>query len=109
MPEPEPTHQPQSGAVLDIGGDVGALLIHTDATRDGAEIEVCRTDDPSERTHTEVHARIINSQTVYDALFPTLRAGSYHLLEHPGGPPDPTGPAVQISGGVVTELTLPDR
>jgi hypothetical protein len=41
-------------AVLDIGGDIGALVLYTPEEFRGKEIEVSPTGDDGRRTHTAV-------------------------------------------------------
>ena|SRR5205823_1065660 len=90
------------GAVLDIGGDVGALLVTTPEELAGAEVELY---DGAGRpvTHTEVHTRTVAGRTVHAGLFPSLREGEYALEPRPGAPRMP----VRVRGGEVTTLHLP--
>lgn len=91
---------PQAGAVLDIGGDVGALLLYTDAGRHEQEIYVAPVDDPAHRTHTVVRRHPLhNGGSAYAALFPELAAGSYTIVGT-----DVT--VITIRGGEVTSHTL---
>ncbi len=98
------THsRPESGAVLDIGGDTGALLLLVDAARDEEEIHVSPVTDPGHRTHTVVRAhRTPRDTTVYGALFPALPAGRYRIV----GADDAV---VDIRGGEVTQRSLGGR
>jgi hypothetical protein len=86
--------------VLDIGGDLGALIIHTDAGMIGVEVEISATGSDGERSHKEVLEREILGRPAYTAVFDKVRAGSYTLWvddvasEH----------GVVIIGGVVAEL-----
>lgn len=105
-------------AVLDIGGDVGALILYTDAEYDQREIEISPIDDPAEhhhhdhaeghehdhghehRTHTAIHERRAGAQTTYAGIYPELKAGTYRIWTD-----DPTLPdRVTIVGGEVAEL-----
>ena len=86
--------------VLDIGGDVGALVIYTDPQLSGQEIEIRRTGDDGPKAHTEVHPRRLGDAGVHAAVFAALIAGEYDLW-----PPGVAGPvSVRIDGGRVTEL-----
>ncbi len=50
MPDaPRPAGFSLEDAVLDIGGDIGALILYTDAALNGREIEVSPIDDPDDR------------------------------------------------------------
>lgn len=88
---------PEAGAVLEIGGDVGALLLHADEARHEQEIHVAPVDDPEHRTHTVVRAHPLpDGGHVHAALFPELAAGDYRVV---GG----DGAVITIRGGEVTE------
>jgi hypothetical protein len=86
--------------VLDIGGDLGALIIHTDAGMIGVEVEISATGSDGERTHKEVLEREIEGRPAYTAVFDKVRAGNYTLwvddVAHQHG--------VAIIGGAVAEL-----
>lgn len=66
--------------VLDIGRDVGALVIYTDAELRGREIEVSPRGGAT-RVHVEVLERRIKDRPVFAAVFPGLRAGDYDIWE----------------------------
>jgi hypothetical protein len=85
--------------VLDIGQDVGALLIYTDAELRGREIEVSPRG-VAKRVHVEVLERRINDRPVFAAVFPGLRAGDYDIWE---SGPNPSG-TVTIIGGKVAMI-----
>lgn len=89
---------PDASPVLDIGGDVGALLLITGPERAGSEIEMRRLDGAG-HTHTAVHPRHTPSGVLHAALYPSLLAGDYELLLHPGGAAD--NPHITITGGVL--------
>jgi hypothetical protein len=84
--------------VLDIGGETGALVIHTDAQRLGEEIEVTCVDNGGWRTHVAVLKRRIPRGTAYAAVFSALREGDYRIL---GAAAPPAACARVIGGGVV--------
>jgi hypothetical protein len=89
----------QGPAVLDIGGDVGALVLYTPAELLGAEIHLAALDGPTHHTHSQVHRRSVNGRTVYAAVYPQLPRGRYGFTTHePGGPT-----RITIVGGQVTE------
>jgi hypothetical protein len=82
--------------VLDIGQDIGALIIYTEAAWRGREIEVSPRGSVATRTHVQVLERRINGQPV----FPGLHAGDYDIWEkasHPRG-------TVTIVGGEVATV-----
>jgi hypothetical protein len=86
--------------VLDIGGDIGALVLYTNADRDGEEIELSRAAPGAERFHNQVHERRFNGRVLFAAVYPEVEAGEYHIW---GDGPDPVG-TVTIRGGAITEL-----
>jgi hypothetical protein len=89
---------PDASPVLDIGGDVGALLLITGPERAGTEIEVRRLDGAA-HTHTAVHPRRTASGVLHAALYPALLAGDYELLLSPAGAAG--NPHISISGGAL--------
>lgn len=97
------TENPYAGqgmVVLDIGGDVGALLVQTDAALEGAEIELY-DESGAYLMHTEVHGRDVAGTRSYAGLFPAVVAGGY-LLDLGDGS-DRT--AVALVGGQVTTVS----
>jgi hypothetical protein len=96
-------HATQSAVVLDIGGDIGALVLYTGAEDDAAEIDISPGTDPTApRSHNQVHPRRAPAGTVYSAVYPALGAGEYTLWrdEHT---PEAT---ITIRGGQITEHHL---
>jgi hypothetical protein len=87
-------------AVLDIGGDTGALIIYADEKMVGEEIEICRPGDLRSRCHNVVRARRAPSGLVYAAVFPALSDGSYEVLDTEGSPCR----KANVAGGRVTEI-----
>ena len=65
--------------VLDIGADVGALVIYTGPELHGTEIEVSRGIRGAARSHKQVHNRPVAGRSVYAAVFDQLPAGDYTL------------------------------
>jgi hypothetical protein len=86
--------------VLDIGGDIGALIIHTDASMVGVEVEISAVGEDACRTHKDVLEREINGCPAYTAVFDNIREGSYTLWV------DDVARArdVRVSGGAIGEL-----
>ena len=90
--------------VLELGADVGALVLYTPAELDGREIEISRDDDPAaRRTHSQVRPRHMATATRYAAVYPDLAAGPYTIWA------DEQSPAgrVVITGGRVTNWSWP--
>jgi hypothetical protein len=86
--------------VLDIGGDLGALIVHTHARMVGVEVEISATGSDGERSHKEVLEREIEGRPAYTAVFDKVRAGSYTLWVDDV----PRERGVVIIGGAVAEL-----
>ena len=96
-------HARQSAVVLDISGEIGALVVYTSAADDDAEIDISSGNDPAApRSHNQVHPRRAPAGTVYTAVYPALTAGEYTLWR------DETTPeaTVTIRGGQVTQHRL---
>ena len=90
--------------ILELGADVGALVLLTPAELDGREIEISRDDAPAgRRTHSQVRPRHLPAGTRYAAVYPDLAAGAYTIWadEH-----RPAGRVV-ITGGRVTNWSWP--
>ena len=99
------THEPApkgGPVVMDVGGDIGGLVVLLDESLEGTEIPIEFADDPERDIHTGVWRRSIGSESVVVAVYPELREGSYRI--HPGQAHD--GAHVQITGGEVAELDL---
>ncbi len=95
---------PTGSVVLDIGGDIGALVLYVPAAEIGREIEVGPVAG-GRRTHAAVRERHVEGGHVYCVVIPGLRAGDYTVWA------DETTPAgsVTITGGTVTELDWSSR
>ena len=89
-----------SQVVLDIGGDIGALVLYTGAERNGEEIELSADVPGAERFHNQVHERRFGAHAVFAAVYPEIREGQYRVW---GDGPDPID-TVTIRGGCVAEL-----
>lgn len=100
MPEKRNERVHSESVVLNIGQDIGALIIYTEAELRGREIEVSPRGDARTRTHVEVLERRINGRPVFAALFPQLRAGEYDIWDKTSKQPHP----VTILGGEVATV-----
>jgi hypothetical protein len=65
--------------VLDIGEDVGVLIVHTDPDMHGVEIEISPVGDDRCRSHKQVLERNIDHHPAFTAVFDGLEAGAYTL------------------------------
>jgi hypothetical protein len=86
--------------VLDIGRDVGALIIYTKPELHGQEIEVSPRGTGARRTHVQVLERRVKDRPVFAAVFPGLRAGDYEIWEDAAY----IGGTVTIAGGEVATV-----
>jgi hypothetical protein len=85
--------------MLELGGGVGALIVHTGPERRGEEIEIAAVTGDGVRTHAEVRERRLPGATVYCAVYDGLAAGEYTVAYGAG-----LDPSVTIASGAVTEL-----
>jgi hypothetical protein len=88
-----------ASVILDIGGDVGALIVYTKEELLGREVEVSRKSNAARRTHTDVLERRVQGRLVYAAVFAELPAGDYTLWKN--NQPDDE---VTIAGGGIAEV-----
>jgi hypothetical protein len=94
---------PKGGpVVVDIGGDVGALIAHMDPDLLGAELFLRPDWDPLTTTHTGIWERQMGPRPAVVAVFPALREGGYDILDADGGPSG----RVEVVGGQVGEIDL---
>jgi hypothetical protein len=100
MPETPlgPTHD--ATVVLDVGGDVGAVILYAPEPLLGAEIEISPAGRPADRTHTAVRERVLPERSLYAAVYPALPAGDYVLWRSA----DLEAGTVSVFGGRVTEV-----
>jgi hypothetical protein len=113
----------RGAAVLDIGGDVGALVVVMPASTLGLEVEIRPLDgqavhphrhvrshdhahaDHEHLAHVAVVARPVSDGHVPSLVFPELESGRYELFEK--GCPDAVAVRVVVAGGVVTTTEWP--
>jgi hypothetical protein len=107
------SHAGQGAVLLDIGADVGAVVVLLPAALVGAEIEarpVGATPPAGHHHHHHhphhPHAAVVPRPTpggdVLPSLVLQLPAGRHRLHVLPDGPP---GPEITVTGGQVTNLT----
>lgn len=91
----------EGSVVMEVGGDVGALVVYTPDALAGREIELARRGEHRQFVHTEVRERRLPEGTIYAGVFPGVPAGEYTLLGIA------TLPALDvcIEGAHVAELT----
>jgi hypothetical protein len=124
----ENPHAGQGSVLLDIGGDIGAVVLRLPAAWEGAEVEYRRAGEDhghdhshgpehshgqghshphphGHRPHVAVVGRPSGRGVAYAAVFPELPSGRYVMTL-----PDQTELSVDVEGGAVTERSwLPDR
>ncbi|SCL60589.1 phospholipase [Micromonospora chersina] len=94
----------ESGSVvLDLGGDSGALIIHTGRDLHGREIEISRADREGPRTHSAVRERHVRDGVVHSAVYPDLAAGLYTVWWDERTPAG----AISVTGGSIAEFVWP--
>jgi hypothetical protein len=88
---------------LDIGGGVGALIVHTGADMHGVEVEISPSGDDTARSHKQVLERFSGSRSAYTLVYDRLAAGTYTLWAD--GQDAVRGVAVR--DGEITEIGWP--
>lgn len=125
----ENPHAGQGSVLLDIGGDIGALVVSMPPAMEGLEVEIRPIGGPAHalshvdqqphgvlaHSHAEVHdhphllhvavvARPVADGVAHSLVFPELTDGVYELYERPAGPVELT---VTVRGGEVTTAEWP--
>ena len=86
--------------VLDIGEDIGSLVIYTSEKWRGKEIQVSlKGADAAKLVHTAVWERRFNGRVAYAGVYAALPEGDYIIWTHPSK-------EVTITGGQVAEVDL---
>jgi hypothetical protein len=91
--------------VLELGGDIGVLVLHAPARLHGTEIEISpdSVGPPGRRVHSLVRERVTASGTSYAAVYPDIPADRYTIWGDDGVPAG----TVVISGGQVASFHWP--
>ena len=103
----ENRHAGQGSVLLDIGGDVGALVVVAPEEMLGREVEIAPEDEPFQlvhRPHVAVVRRPVAGGEVASLVFPELASGRYALAEK--GTAD-VRLLVDVRGGEVTATNWP--
>ncbi|HEX4471270.1 MAG TPA: hypothetical protein VH085_04830 [Nocardioides sp.] len=114
--EPENAWAGQGAVMLDIGGDVGALVVAMPESTVGLEVEIRPLDGQHVHEHGHEHghehlahvavvARPVGDGVQPSLVFPELEAGSYELFEK--GCPDAVALWATVDGGSVTSTEWP--
>ena len=115
----------QGPVLLDIGDDVGAIVLRLPAGMHGAEIEIHEVGESHSPAHPHHHGgdhahhhgpgahhhhphvavveRPAPDGTQFTAVFPEVRAGTYDLREQHGS----VSVRVEVTGGSVTQTDWP--
>lgn len=82
--------------VLDIGGNVGALILRTSPALVGHEIDLTPDDATVPHIHSAVRERQLGSGVSFAAVYPFLMSGTYTV--------EGSVQRVTIAGGRVTDV-----
>jgi hypothetical protein len=88
--------------VLDLGGEIGALIVHTSPELLGAEIEISPAGEDENRQHKQVLRRLLGPETATVLVYDNLPEGDYTLWLDEEAPTR----GVHVTGGQVAELVL---
>jgi hypothetical protein len=97
----------QDGTVMvDVGGDMGALVISTPVEMVRHEVEISRQEPAATRVHAAVRERLRRGRPPrYAVVFPSLAAGQYTVWRTKGA--TEAVATVVVWGGRVTETDWP--
>ncbi len=110
-PHPHPrveAHNAMAGqgpVLLDIGGDVGALVLYAEPHLSGAEIEISRVGGARDGAHVAVLPRPTGTTVRHAAVYPALTAGRWELWSPEG---DRVVMEVEVQAGRVVEAHWPE-
>lgn len=88
--------------ILELGGDIGALILQAPPSLAGREIEISPAG--GSRTHSLVRERRTEAGLSYAAVYPGLPAGEYTVWRDDGLPAG----QVTISGGHASQFRWPE-
>lgn len=87
--------------VLDIGGDVGALILRTSSACFAREIDLIPDNVNVTHVHSAVRERRTAEGSSFAAVYPQLKEGSYRI--------EGTAQHVAIVGGRVVDVKLEEQ
>ena len=88
--------------MLDLGPGVGALVLHAAADLHGKEIEISPSGRDEDRSHKQIHERLVSGRSLYGAVFESLPAGDYTLWLDGR----PVRREVAVAGAAVTDISI---
>ena len=91
---------PNASVVLDIGADIGALVLYMPTTDHGREIEISQVGSSEPRSHAAVRERRLDRGSLHCVVYAGLAAGEYTIWADDTTP----GGTATVIGGHVTEL-----
>ena len=99
-------HRPHEEAVvLELGEELGALVVYTDRSLLHEEIEISPAGADGDRSHKDVLERVVGGRSLYAAVFDNVPHGTYTLWHR--------GTAVSrgatVAGGTIAELDWTTR
>lgn len=100
---PEAQHHGPShtgSVVLNVGGEIGALVLHTSPDLLGVEVDIVGLSPGTVSTHALVRPRLLPHATTHAAVYPDLPAGQYRVV----GVGSRHHENVEIIGGRVAEM-----
>lgn len=103
--DPGPRSGPPDSLVLDIGGEIGALILYVEESLLGVELDITQEGQSQDHgVHTAVRRLRVTDRDVICAVYPQLREGDYVVwgIDH-----QPLA-RVHIQGGRVSELSVAD-
>jgi hypothetical protein len=82
--EAAPPTVPSRAVVINVHEHAGALVLASNESRSGVEVEIHPVSQPDARTHVWVLPREGRDGVVYAAIFPSLECGDYAILNVDG-------------------------
>jgi hypothetical protein len=105
----ENPHAGQGSVLLDIGGDVGALVVAMPSSMVGAEVEIDGLGPSHHHHHHRAHVAVVDRPVAHGSapslVFGELMAGTYALYDKGGVEVLLTA---EVRGGEVTFVDWPD-
>ncbi|MGC2175024.1 MAG: hypothetical protein WA614_06145 [Acidimicrobiales bacterium] len=101
MTETVPPPSWDGSVVLDIGGDIGALILRTSSACVAREIDLIPDNVSAPHVHSAVRERRTADGSSFAAVYPQLQEGSYRI--------EGTTQRVVIVGGRVVDVELEEQ